>query len=440
MAYIAAVDLGSSNGKILLGRVGNGDLTAEEIYRFDHTPAARGGALYWDWEQICAEVIRGLRLAAQAAPEKIIAVSCDSWAQDFGLLDGSGKLLEAPRCYRDPAFTAAVPLTSVKTPDEELNVNAICTSPITTLNQLVWRRNFDPGTLKPCRKILHIADLLHRLLGGTVTGDPTLLGISQLFDLRTGKPDLPLLTTLGLDPAIVPAAAAGIIGEITHPELKELFPGTKIVAGVGHDTAAAFYGAQTKADELFISLGSWQMSGCMLPNTVKKVTPPGVLLTLRERQTGFFTGGNGMYLVQRCCAKWKTEPEAFSFAALDAEAENSECDGRFDVDDPDFSDPAADFPALIRRKIIAGTVPVSRGDILRSINISLADAIRETAVRLSAVRGREFTGAVMVSGGIRNRELVANFTARTGLPLRCGEQESSARGNLLNIAAAMVTA
>jgi len=46
----------------------------------------------------------------------------------------------------------------------------------------------------------------------------------------------------------------------------------------------------------------------------------------------------------------------------------------------------------------------------------------------------------MVSGGIRNRELVANFTARTGLPLRCGEQESSARGNLLNIAAAMVTA
>ena len=433
----AAVDLGSSNGKILLGTVKNGDLTAEEIHRFDHVPVNRNGALYWDWERICAEVIRGLRLAAQAAPGRIMAVSCDSWAQDFGLLDDHGNLLEAPRCYRDAAFADAVALTDVKSPENFLNTNGIGTSPITTLNQLVWRRNFAPETLKNCRRILHIADLIHHLLGGTVTGDPTLLGISQLFNVHTGKADAALLTSLGLDPQIIPQPAAGIIGTVTHPELSSLMPGAVIIAGVGHDTAAAFYGAQAAPDELFISLGSWQMNGCILPDAVKKVTPPGVLLTLRNRQIGFFTGSNGMYLLQKCCAKWKTESVPFSFAELDDEAEKSCCDGRFDINDPDFNAPEADFPELIRRKISGGTAPVSRGDILRAINISLSHDIRQTAARLTALRGRGFTGAVMVSGGVRNRELVANFTARTGLSLRCGEQEASSRGNLLNIHAVM---
>ena len=65
---------------------------------------------------------------------------------------------------------------------------------------------------------------------------------------------------------------------------------------------------------------------------------------------------------------------------------------------------------------------------------ALYHCIRQDIQRMTALRGREFTGAVMVSGGIRNRELVANFPARTGLKLRCGVAEASARGNLLNIA------
>ena len=57
------------------------------------------GVLQWDVLRLFEDVLAGLRAAAREGP--VDSVGVDSWAIDFGLLDGSGRLLRNPVHYRD---------------------------------------------------------------------------------------------------------------------------------------------------------------------------------------------------------------------------------------------------------------------------------------------------------------------------------------------------
>ncbi|MGW4104860.1 hypothetical protein ACWEGV_17370, partial [Streptomyces sp. NPDC004976] len=92
----AAVDLGASSGRVMVGRVGPDSLELTEAHRFPNRPVRVPEGLRWDVLGLYAGVLDGLKAAGA-----VDSVGIDSWAVDYGLLDADGALLGNPVHYRD---------------------------------------------------------------------------------------------------------------------------------------------------------------------------------------------------------------------------------------------------------------------------------------------------------------------------------------------------
>jgi rhamnulokinase len=102
---VAAVDLGASGGRVMVGVAGPGLLTLHEAHRFPNVPVTAGGTLHWDILRLHGEILAGLRAAC--GQFELASVGIDSWGVDYGLLDAGGALLGNPVHYRDARTAGA---------------------------------------------------------------------------------------------------------------------------------------------------------------------------------------------------------------------------------------------------------------------------------------------------------------------------------------------
>ena len=95
-----AIDIGASGGRHILGRVENGRLVTEEVYRFQNGIKRDGGHLVWDPGALLNGVIDGLKKCRETGkvPD---TVAIDTWGVDYVLLDGEKRLLSPVFAYRD---------------------------------------------------------------------------------------------------------------------------------------------------------------------------------------------------------------------------------------------------------------------------------------------------------------------------------------------------
>ena len=136
---VAAVDLGATSGRVMLGRVAGtsagaagsaGILELEEIARFPNEPVRREDGLHWDIAALREAVLDGLADAcasASRAGERIASIGIDSWAVDYGVLRG-GDLLVEPFHYRDGRNDHGVERVHATVPFEELYARNGCSS------------------------------------------------------------------------------------------------------------------------------------------------------------------------------------------------------------------------------------------------------------------------------------------------------------------------
>src|SRR4051812_1861066 len=92
----AAVDLGASAGRVLVGRLADGRVKLEEVHRFDNRPVKLPDGLRWNLLDLFAESLDGLRRGG-----RVDGVGVDTWGVDYALLDGDGRVLGLPFHYRD---------------------------------------------------------------------------------------------------------------------------------------------------------------------------------------------------------------------------------------------------------------------------------------------------------------------------------------------------
>ena len=71
------------------------------VHRFANAPREIDGGLRWDLGRIVAGLDEGLRKCAAIAVEGIRSIAVDGWAVDYVRVDGEGKPLADPFCYRD---------------------------------------------------------------------------------------------------------------------------------------------------------------------------------------------------------------------------------------------------------------------------------------------------------------------------------------------------
>ncbi|MBR4522657.1 MAG: rhamnulokinase, partial [Kiritimatiellae bacterium] len=68
MKKYLAIDIGASSGRHMLGRVEDGKIRLEEVYRFDNSQIRKDGHDCWDIERLTAEVKAGIDKAMAISP------------------------------------------------------------------------------------------------------------------------------------------------------------------------------------------------------------------------------------------------------------------------------------------------------------------------------------------------------------------------------------
>ena len=160
---VAAVDLGASSGRVMVGRVAPNELELREVHRFPNEPVRLPDGLHWDILRLYREVLGGLREAARA--DDLASVGVDSWGVDFGLVDEAGSLLGDPYHYRDGRGSAAVDAVHAVIPPAELYARTgLQFLPFNTIYQLAAARG--TPALAAAGSMLLIPDLIGFWLSG----------------------------------------------------------------------------------------------------------------------------------------------------------------------------------------------------------------------------------------------------------------------------------
>lgn len=431
---VAAVDLGATSGRVMIGRVGPDTLELELVTRFPNGPVEREDGLHWDFDALYDHILEGLTEAVRREPA-IESIGIDSWAVDYGLLR-DGELLAQPFHYRDARTERGVAEVHEIAPFSELyQHNGLQFLPFNTLYQYrVDERLSDADTA------LLIPDLIAHLLTGSSVAERTNASTTGLLGVRSGEWDTELADRLGIPTAVLPALVdpGSVIGML-RPELAARIGRQLPVIAVGsHDTASAVVAVPlTSPHAAYISCGTWGLVGVELTEPVLTDAAREANFTHELGVDGryrFLHNVTGLWLLSETVRAWESaDGTGIDLPELLAAASTvSEDVPLFDANDPSLSAPG-DMPERIAAALRSqgSAVPEGRAAVARTIVESIASAFA-AAVRTAAdLSGRELDSIHLVGGGSLNRLLCQATADRSGLPVLTGPVEATALGNVL---------
>jgi rhamnulokinase len=436
----AAVDLGASSGRVIVGHVGPGTLELEEVHRFENRPVRIGGTLQWDILALYRGVLDGLRAAAAAAGGRLAGVGVDSWAVDYGLLDSSGALLGNPVHYRDGrTHGMAEKVAALLPPDELYAATGLQHLPFNTVYQLIAAQG--SPELAAAEQLLLIPDLIAYWLTGRAGTEITNASTTQLIDPRSRDWSSLVAERLGIDlslfpPLRRPGDSAGTLRPEVLAETGLKGPVPVTVVG-SHDTASAVVGVPARGDDFaYIATGTWSLAGLELPAPIVGEASRHANFTNELGVDGtvrFLRNIMGLWLLQECLRSWEAEGRPRELAALlDEAASVRGLRSVVDASDPAFLAPD-DMPRRIADACVRTGQPTPRteAETARCVLDSLALAHRRAIDDARRLSGRTVSTVHIVGGGAHNALLCRLTADATGLPVVAGPAEAAALGNVL---------
>jgi rhamnulokinase len=436
---VAAVDLGATSGRVMLGHVGPGELRLVPVARFPNTPVRTPDGLHWNILELYRSIVAGLSGAAKQEPH-LASIGIDSWAVDYGLLR-QGRLLGAPFHYRDERTAAGVEAVHATVPFADLyRANGLQFLPFNTVYQLATER--DAGMLDVADTALLVPDLIAHWLTGARVAEATNASTTGL--VRAGEPtrwDTGLLTRLGIPAAVLPPIVqpGDRIGTLLEAVATEVgLPASTPVTAIGsHDTASAVVAVpMTTPDAAYISCGTWGLVGVELERPVLTEASRAANFTNEggvDGRTRFLHNVMGLWLLSESVRTWERGGETIDLPGLIAQAAAVDAPvSVFDANDPRFLAPG-DLPARIAEFLIehGRAVPQSRAEFVRCIIESLAQAFADAVHTASELSGVQVRAIHVVGGGSQNTLLCQLTADRAGIPVVAGPVEATALGNVL---------
>jgi rhamnulokinase len=440
--HFAAVDLGASSGRVMLGRWDGARIALEERHRFANGPVAVGGHRYWDALRLWDEIKTGLARSAERADGRILGVGVDSWGVDFALLDRDGRLVGNPYHYRDRRTDGVPELVYQRVSRADLYAETgIQPMQINTLFQLFAMVRAGDPQLKIAATLLPMPNLFSHWLGGEQAAEYTHATTTGCLSARTRRWATGLLGSLKIPPSLFPAIAepGTVLGAMRSDVAAEVgVSGTTSVFAVGcHDTASAVAAIPELGPRgAYISSGTWSLMG------VEAEQP---IITDRSREAGFSNEGGvagttrvlkviaGLWLIQECQRRWRHDGLDATWDELIAMAEAAPPFGPLiDPDSPAFLSPD-DMPSAIRDacRDSGQRPPESVGAIVRCCLESLVVRYRATLEELEGAVGHGLDTIHIVGGGSRNHLLCQLTADACGRPVIAGPVEAAALGNIM---------
>lgn len=439
---VAAVDLGATSGRVILGRIDQraGTLELDHVARFANGPVHLASGLHWDLTGLYGALCRGLADAFRRDPA-VASIGVDSWAVDYALLR-SGRMLGEPFHYRDERNAPAVEAVHAVVPFAELyRRNGLQLLPFNTVYQLAAERDGAAGWLGLADSLLLVPDLIGFQLTGASVSEYTNASTTGLVGVESREWDDELIERLELPASVfAPLVAPGdSLGGLRAGVAAELGAPTRVeVVAVGsHDTASAVVAVPMRAESAaYISCGTWGLVGVELERPVLTDAARAANFTNEGGVDGrvrFLHNVMGLWLLSESVRWWERDGETIDLAALlGAAASVTSPVAVFDANDPRFLAPG-DMPARIAEWCAEQGVaaPATRAEFARSIIESLAEAFAGAVRTASILSGVDVETIHVVGGGALNELLCQRTADRSGIPVLAGPVEATAIGNVL---------
>ncbi|MGV8885667.1 MAG: rhamnulokinase [Microbacteriaceae bacterium] len=436
-AAVAAVDLGATSGRVMLGYVGPNEVRIEPVSRFANGPVetttAHGATeLHWNIGGLYEHALDGLAVAARQEPG-LLSAAIDAWAVDYGLMRGD-VLQGEPFHYRDARTARGVAAVHEKVAASDLYASTgMQYLPFNTVYQLA--EDAAAGRLDGVDRFLLVPDLLNYWLTGQSHAERTNASTTGLYSATTGQWDDAIIARVGLPRSIfAPLVDAGtVLGPLMPDAAERTGLQNLAITTVGsHDTASAIVAIPAEgADFAYISCGTWSLVGVELEHPV---------LTEASRTANFTNEGGldgrvrylrnvmGLWILSETVRGWGANLAEL----LEQAATYNGPIAVFDCDDSRFL-PPGDMPGRIATWCDQHGIapPSSRAALVRSILESLADAYSRTIDAARTLSGATVNTVHLVGGGSHNTLLCQLTANRTGLPVVAGPVEATAIGNVL---------
>ncbi|MSU66143.1 MAG: rhamnulokinase [Opitutus sp.] len=446
--HTAAVDLGATSGRVILGTWSNDQLALREVHRFPNSFHTLGGHDYWDVGTLWREVQTGLRQAATALPRsaKLASVGVDTWGVDYALVNDAGRLVFPVHAYRD-ARTQPELKRLANTRASLARIYAATGIPNVFYNsslQLAEVVAACPAIEDLATRCLFLPDYFNFLLSGRMANELTIASTAQLIDVHSTQWSRAALDYFRI-PAqwFTPPVLAGTrLGRLSAPTRASLaapaFAATQVIAVPGHDTACAYDAMPASPDggDLYISSGTWSLVGFESDTPV--LGPDALAARISNERIGDgryrpLTNVIGLWMLEGTLKDFASRPaNDREWAALITAAEKlPPPPARIDLGFAAFANPpsmrAAIDAQLRRRKI---PLPKNLAGYVRLICDSLGAGHALAMRNFERMAGRKFRRVLMVGGGSKNRLLCQATANATGLPVVSFALEGTAVGNI----------
>jgi rhamnulokinase len=433
---LAAVDLGASSGRVILGRIGPDTLTLTEVHRFRNGPIRLPDGLYWDILGLYQDILTGLRSAARHT-DALAGLAIDTWGVDYGLLDHRGALVGTPHSYRDPRTDTVLDDVHRKTDPARLYAtNGLQFLAFNTLYQLAAEPDLTG------RRALLIPDLLGYWLTGVQIAEQTNASTTGLLDARTGHWATELIEALalptGLLPEIVPAGQ--VLAPVSPHVRADLGTDQELIVTTvaSHDTASAVVGVPATTPHFgYISCGTWALVGVELDAPVLTEDSRRANFTNErgaDNTIRYLRNVMGLWLLSESLRWWNLRGLGVDLGeVLVAAAALPPGGPRFNPDDPVFL-PPGDMPERIVRACRERGEPLPSVDpevVVRCILDSLAAAFAAAVADAERLSDHRVDVVHIVGGGSQNALLCQLTADACGRPVLAGPVEATALGNLL---------
>jgi len=439
--HLAAIDLGATSGRVILGTWKNQKLSLKEVHRFPNSFQSLNGHDYWNVAGLWNEILAGLRAAVAALPKgaTLASVGVDTWGVDYALVNDAGRLVYPVHAYRDDRTQPGLHrLANTRAALERIyaatGIPDVFYNSSLQLEEVVANC---PAITDLATRCLFLPDYFNFLLSGRMANELTIASTTQLLDVHSTDWSRPALDHFRVPAQWLskPVLAGTKLGKVKGIDALKT---TQVIAVPGHDTACAYDAMPASPDgtDLFLSSGTWSLVGFESDTPVLGGEALAARISNERIGDGRYrplTNVIGLWLLEGIMKDFASRPtNDADWTKLITAAEKLPAPvALLDVADPAFANPksmkAAIDAQLKKRRIPA---PKNLAGYTRLICDSLGRGHADAKASFERMSGRAFKRILIVGGGSKNRLLCQATANASGVPVVSFALEGTAVGNL----------
>lgn len=436
-----AVDLGASNGRVIIGKYDGDKIELEVVHKFINGGIKINNHLHWNVLGQFSEIKKGIKKAIKKNCI-IDSMGIDTWGVDYALIDKTGTLMANPYHYRDKRTDGVLEevfnqfskkIIYNKTGNQFLQFN--------TLFQLYIDRKMRPWIIENASDLLFTPDLMNYFFTGKKFNEHTIASTSQLYNPIKNLWAEELFDQFDLNFEIMqkikkPTTEIGSLLENIKSEcgINNKF---SVIAVGSHDTASAVAAAPISSENsAYLSSGTWSLLGVELKKPIinKKSLDNNFTNEIGlENKIRFLKNLTGLWLIQECKKIWAKKNNSLDYNQITEAAKKADPYlFKIDTDHHDFLNPDNMVEAIKNYcKKTKEYVPKTMGEIARGIYESLAFKYDEVIKELEKLTNKEIKTINIVGGGSK-ADLLCQYTSNISRKkVIAGPVEATAAGNIL---------